>query len=700
MRNQSLVGAVLAALLFTLGSAGNAVEESEAAKAENTNPQEAYVFKTIGEKKLKIHFHYPSDWKASDRRPVIIFFFGGGWTSGDVGAFTRQAEYFASRGLVAARADYRVKSRDGVTPDKCVEDARSAVRWVRANADKLGVARKRLITSGGSAGGHLAACGMIAKSVDAEGDDLSVSTVPQAMVLFNPVLDMTKEPIVKRLGGDKELARTIWAGLGSLQRLGEVSRRGSILPGELVRKESSPTLHLDKNSPPAVIFFGSEDRLKVLGDKYWEKAESLGVRADKFIAEGRGHGFFNRSPWLERTLIVADKFLASLGFLEGEPTMQAPTGKALQAQGGQEKQQAQQRSQRAEQARRQAKRFFRQNDRDKDGKLSRAEFPRRLRRLFDGVDANNDGVITLQEDIAFRAARVSQPRQRQRQQRPALAAPDFADIKYGPHERNVFDLWLAKSDSPTPLVIYYHGGGFRGGDKRSVNRTLLEKLIGSGVSVAAVNYRLSGVAPFPAQMHDCARALQFIRHHAAKYNLDPKRVGATGGSAGAGISLWLTFHDDLADTSSSDPVARESTRLTAAVVYAAQSSYDPRFIKKLFNTNQVDEALIPFFGMTKPSDVDDPKFHPLFEEASAINHATAGDAPVMLFYPQANAPLPPNSDGRQHIHHPKFGFVLREKLDKLGVECVLKLREQYPDGAPVEEYAKFFFDKFGMNSKQ
>ncbi len=671
MRNQSLLATVIAALLFTLGSAGNAVEESEAAKAENTNPQEAYVFKTIGEKKLKIHFHYPSDWKASDRRPVIIFFFGGGWTSGRVGQFTPQAEYFASRGLVAARADYRVKSRDGVTPDKCVEDARSAVRWVRANADKLGIDRRRLITSGGSAGGHLAACTMIGESVEAKDDDLSISTVPQAMVLFNPVLDMTKEPIVKRLGGDKELARKI-----------------------------SPTLHLDKKTPPAVIFFGSEDRLKAFGDEYWEKAESLGVRADRFIAEGQGHGFFNRSPWLERTIIVADKFLASLGFLEGEPTIQSPTTEASQARAPQEKQQARQRNQRTEQAKRQSERFFRQNDRDKDGELSLTEFPERLRRLFDLVDANKDGVITLQEDIAFRAARVRQPRQRQRPSRPTIPTPDFANVKYGAHERNVFDLWLAKSDNPTPLVIYYHGGGFRGGDKRSVNTALLKQLLDGGVSVAAVNYRLSGVAPFPAQMHDCARALQFIRHHAAKYNLDPRRVGATGGSAGAGISLWLAFHDDLADPSSSDPIARHSTRLTAAVVYAAQSSYDPRFIKKLFNTNQVEGALIPFFGMTNPSDVDDAKFHPLFEEASAINHATSDDAPVMLFYPQANAPLPPNSDGRQHIHHPKFGFVLKEKLDKLGVECVLKLREQYPDGAPIEEYAKFFFDKFGMTSKQ
>lgn len=284
----------------------------------------------------------------------------------------------------------------------------------------------------------------------------------------------------------------------------------------------------------------------------------------------------------------------------------------------------------------------------------------------------------------------------QQQRQPEPPPPDFANVAYGEHERNVFDLWQAKSGRPAPLVIYYHGGGFRGGDKRSISVQLLKQLLDGGVSVATANYRLSATAPFPAQMHDAARALQFIRHHAARYNLDPKRVGATGGSAGAGISLWLAFHDDLIDPASPDPVRRQSTRISAAVVYAAQSSYDPRLIKKMFNTDEVHPALVGLFGMKSPADVADPKFHPLFEEASAINHATRGDAPVLLFYPQPNEPLPPNSSGEQHIHHPKFGFLLKEKLDQLGVQCVLLLREQYPKGAPMEEYAKFFFEKLGV----
>lgn len=282
----------------------------------------------------------------------------------------------------------------------------------------------------------------------------------------------------------------------------------------------------------------------------------------------------------------------------------------------------------------------------------------------------------------------------QQRARVPLPQSDFENVSYGPHERNVFDLWPARSDSPTPLVIYYHGGGFRGGDKRSLNRTLLQQLHDKGISVAAVNYRLSDAAPFPAQMHDCARALQFIRYHAQEYNVDPERVGATGGSAGAGISLWLAFHDDLADLDSEDPISGQSTRISVAVVNGAQSSYDPRFIMKLFDTDQIHEALILFYGMTGPEDVDDPKFHPLFEEASAINHLTEDDVPVMLYYPQANQPLPPNSTGRQHIHHPKLGFVLKEKMDMLGIECVIKLREDYAEetdrSKTISDQVQFF----------
>lgn len=261
-----------------------------------------YVYKTIGEKKLKMHVDFPLGWKKTDTRPVIVFFHGGGWKGGSVRAFASQARYFASRGLVCTRVDYRLKGKDGVTPDKCVEDARSAVRWVRANAAELGIDPEKLITSGGSAGGHLAACAIIPESVDAEDDDLSISTIPQAMVLFNPVLSFMHGDLLNRINGDEEIGGKI-----------------------------SPLLHVKPDTPPSIVMFGTNDRLKAFGDLWWAKAKEIGFRADKYTAEGGRHGFFNSSPWLERTMIAADKFLASLGYLEGEPTIEVPTGEKLKA---------------------------------------------------------------------------------------------------------------------------------------------------------------------------------------------------------------------------------------------------------------------------------------------------------------------------------------------------------------------------------
>jgi acetyl esterase/lipase len=275
--------------------------------------------------------------------------------------------------------------------------------------------------------------------------------------------------------------------------------------------------------------------------------------------------------------------------------------------------------------------------------------------------------------------------------------PDHADVPYGPHERNRLDIWLADSDAPTPLVVHFHGGGFRSGDKRSFKRKLLKGLLAKGVSVASVNYRLSATAAYPAQMHDGARALQFLRQHAARYNIDPKRIAATGVSAGGGISLWLAFHDDMADPQGRDPIARQSTRVRAVVAYETQTTYDPREIMALFNTSRIDGALIPFFGMRSAEDVDDPRYHPLFHDASSINHLTGDDVPVMLYYSQADKPLKPDSHGGEHIHHPRFGHLLKAKMDRLGIECVMKLRDDYRKGTGnmIQDSVNFLVNAIG-----
>jgi len=332
--------------------------------------------------------------------------------------------------------------------------------------------------------------------------------------------------------------------------------------------------------------------------------------------------------------------------------------------------------------------FVERHDEDGDGKLSREEFPERARRLFDRIDSDRDGFVTAAEERAFRTARAD--RRPGRNRGAKLPAPDQANVKYGPHERNVFDLWLAKGEEQKPLVVYFHGGGFRAGDKRSLNPMLLRSLRARGISVAAANYRLTDRAPFPAPMHDAARTIQFLRLNARKYAVDPGRIAATGGSAGAGISLWLAFHDDLADPESADPVLRQSTRLTTAVAENGQTSYDPRFIAKLFRSDDVEGALIPFFGMKDASEVKNPKLFPLFEEASPLHHLTKDDVPVLLNYRQPDAPVPAGAKARTFIHHPRFGHALKERMDALEIPCVLRLRSN------SAETVSFLCERFGV----
>ncbi|NQU75546.1 MAG: alpha/beta hydrolase, partial [Planctomycetes bacterium] len=176
-------------------------------------------------------------------------------------------------------------------------------------------------------------------------------------------------------------------------------------------------------------------------------------------------------------------------------------------------------------------------------------------------------------------------------------APTHENVAYGSHQRHVLDFWQANADSPTPLFVWIHGGGFRAGDKASIPAALLTACLQSGISCASINYRLSNHAPYPAQMYDGARAIQFLRSRSAEWNLNPKHVAAGGGSAGSGISQWIGFHDDMADPKADDPVARQSTRLSCVLAINMQSTYDPREIKKLIPGNAYRHpALNPLFA--------------------------------------------------------------------------------------------------------
>jgi acetyl esterase/lipase len=246
-----------------------------------------FVYKTTKQADLEIVIHYPPGWKVTDRRPAIVFYFGGGWNAGKLSQFEPQAKVLAERGLVAAQADYRVKSRHGVTPESCVEDAKSAVRWLRQNASRLGIDPQRIVASGGSAGGHIAACAALSDGHEPAGEDLQISSRPNAMILFNPVLRLDRSSmLLSRVGNDEVLAKQI-----------------------------SPTLHLSKETPPTLIFFGTADPLHPQGEEFVHEAQRVGCRAELVTAEGQKHGYFNHSPWTEQTLERAEEFLVSLGYL-------------------------------------------------------------------------------------------------------------------------------------------------------------------------------------------------------------------------------------------------------------------------------------------------------------------------------------------------------------------------------------------------
>ncbi|QOV89853.1 alpha/beta hydrolase [Humisphaera borealis] len=249
---------------------------------------EVQVYKTIGDVKLNAYIYKPADWKASDKRPAIVFFFGGGWTSGSPGQFEQHCKHLASRGMMAITADYRVKSRQGVTPVECVNDAKSAVRWARANAEKLGIDPDRIAAGGGSAGGHIAACTGVLDTFDDAAEDAKISSKPNAMVLYNPALDIAL--IADRLGD--------------------------------VAPKLSPLQHVKAGVAPTIIFHGKADTtVPYASAERFETAMKAAGNACKLVGyEGQIHGFFNYGrgdgSMYKATLAETDQFLVSLGWLK------------------------------------------------------------------------------------------------------------------------------------------------------------------------------------------------------------------------------------------------------------------------------------------------------------------------------------------------------------------------------------------------
>ena len=276
------------------------------------------------------------------------------------------------------------------------------------------------------------------------------------------------------------------------------------------------------------------------------------------------------------------------------------------------------------------------------------------------------------------------------QKAPAYATtvpkPTVSELPYGTHERHVLDFWKAKSDKPTPLLFVIHGGGWTGGSKERLDRFAdINAVLAAGISVAAINYRYvpqaveAGIKPpVKAPLHDAARALQFIRSKAAEWNLDKERVGAAGGSAGACSSLWLAFHDDLADPKSDDPVARESSRLWCAAVTGAQTTLDPQQMKEWTPNSRYGGhafGLGNFAAFLEGRE----KILPWIAEYSPYALVTKDDPPVYLIYSVAPAL---GKDQKDPTHTSNFGVKLQEHCAATGVACELV----YP-GAPNVKHA-------------
>lgn len=265
--------------------------------------------------------------------------------------------------------------------------------------------------------------------------------------------------------------------------------------------------------------------------------------------------------------------------------------------------------------------------------------------------------------------------------------PDLVKVRYGPHERHVLDVWKAKSDKPTPLVVFIHGGGFRAGSKEGISGSLFA-LLSKGISLMAINYRFSPEVTFPAHYMDSARSIQYARAHAKEWNIDSTRIGATGGSAGAGTSLWIGFHDDMAHPKNADPVLRESTRLNCMAVFGAQCTYDPITITEWIGEAAARHpALEGFYGL-KWDQFQTPAAREMFKKAAAITYLTKDDPPVYAFYSEPRGPLPPDAKPGTGIHHINFGIKLKEQMDALGIECTIRHADEKPNTA--QETNDFF----------
>lgn len=266
---------------------------------------EEITYKTVDKIKLNLWIFTPENHKSTNTAPAIVFFFGGGWNAGSPTQFVKHCEYLSARGMVAIVADYRVKSRHGVTAKFCVTDAKSAIRWVRENASELGIDDNRIAAGGGSAGGHLAAACATLSKFDDENEDKSISSKPNALVLFNPALVLAPTDDVKKEPNE---------------RMAGLEKRMGTKPENM-----SPYHNVVGKMPPTIIFHGTGDKTVpfISVELFTKRMHEFGNKCTLVAYQGEGHGFFNygknSNAVFVDTVHEMDKFLVSLGYLKAPP---------------------------------------------------------------------------------------------------------------------------------------------------------------------------------------------------------------------------------------------------------------------------------------------------------------------------------------------------------------------------------------------
>lgn len=279
------------------------------------------------------------------------------------------------------------------------------------------------------------------------------------------------------------------------------------------------------------------------------------------------------------------------------------------------------------------------------------------------------------------------------------AKADFVNERYGDHHRNTFDLWLAKSAAPSPLVIYIHGGGFTGGDKSKYYKSEdLIRFLDNGVSVATINYRFMAEEPYGilACFNDAKRCLQYIRYNHRKYNVDKERIACSGGSAGAGTSLWLAFNDDMADPANEDAVLRESTRLTCAGAFATQSTYDIYRWESIIGVPMAETPkqlmdIAVAFGLKSVNGKNLSMQMEIREQLDLLDKMDRDDPPVFV-YNKHRGGVPLNED--ELNHHPLHAKAIRDKALEVGLEAVVYAPQIGIIDESGKDLVQFFLEKF------